>query len=65
MSVGGGCVLSTLAAGAGRLVRAARTAMPGLAGLVLLGAGLAAYDWRASLLATGAVLLYADWRAAR
>lgn len=58
-------MLTTLAASLGALVRGARRAMPGLAGLVLLTAGLALYDVRAAILAAGAVLLYADWRSAK
>lgn len=58
-------MLTSLAASLGAAVRGARRAMPGLAGLVILAAGLALYDLRAALLAVGAVLLYADWRSAR
>lgn len=40
-----------------------------VAGLVMIGAGLGAYDWRLALVVCGAVLLFlglvAGWRAAR
>lgn len=46
----------------GSMLRALVAAMPGSAGLLLLVAGLAAYDWRVAVLVAGALLVVIDWR---